>query len=80
LEALKQVEDASQLGRQERKTLTHLTVKKQGWIQLVGNDSNVESLYRALGESVRGVVESTGLTALMKSLEYSYPRKDSGAT
>lgn len=67
-----QVEDASNLGRVKRRTLTQLTVTREGWIQLVGNDSNVESLYRALSEGIRNTIESSGVTALIKSLEYNY--------
>lgn len=66
----RQLNDARDLGRNKRLTLTHLTLNSEGWLQLVGNDSNVGSLYGALAYSIRRAIKSSDLSTFIESLVF----------
>lgn len=64
------VRDTERLGREKRVTLTHLTINGEGWVQLAGNDSCVESLYASFSAMVRGTIESQNLNRFLSTLVY----------
>jgi hypothetical protein len=76
LEGKRQDEDAEKQGKSKKSNSTQLSINSVGWLQLVGSERSVKSLYEALAIALRAVIHSRLLTRFMESLEYKIPRKE----
>lgn len=75
LDGSRQVQDARGRRGSIKNNSTQLSINSIGWIQMVGSERNVKSLYEALSTSIRSLMHSLHLAAFMESLEYKIPRE-----
>lgn len=75
LEGSRQVEDSRKKGDPKKSNSSQLSINSVGWLQFVGSERSVKSLYEALAIAVRSLIHSVHLTTFMESLEYKIPKE-----
>ena len=75
LEGSKQAQDAKGRRGSIKSNSTQLSINSTGWLQMVGSERNVKSLYEAFAIAIRSLMHSLHLAAFMESLEYKIPKE-----
>lgn len=74
LEGSRQIQDAGKRRGSMKSNSTQLSINSVGWLQMVGSERNVRSLYEALSIAIHSLMHSLHLAAFMESLEYKIPK------
>lgn len=75
LEGSRQAKDAKEKGKMKKSNSSQLSINSMGWLQFVGSERSVKSLYEALAIAIRSLIHSVHLTTFMESLEYKIPKE-----